>query len=96
MLALSLLAVLPSAPRNVLAQTLDEVQVQAAQADTVLHVRFNGRVRLVRFAPASASDLVQVYFQIVALDEPNNQPTVEEAKVSAADAPGPAFTLTYP
>lgn len=93
---LTLLACALAPLRATQAQTIDDVQVQAVQADTVLHVRFNGRVRLVRFAPATATDLLQVYFQIVSLDDPNNQPTVEEAKVSPADAPGPAFTLTYP
>ncbi len=93
---LALLAVLTWTADPALAQTLDEVQVQAVQADTVVHVHFNGRVRLVRFSPSTPTDLVQVFFQIVALDDPNNQPTVEEAKVSPSDAPGPAFALTYP
>ena len=78
------------------AQTLDEVQVETRQGDTVMRIKFNARVRYLRHAPTTPSDLVQVYFQIVARDEPANQPTVEEAKVSPPDAPGPAFTVSYP
>ncbi len=83
---------------GVSAQTLDDVQVQAVQSDALIQIHFNGRVRYIRQSPASGekSDLLQITFQLISLDDPNAVSSVEEAKVSPAYAPGPPFTVTYP
>jgi tetratricopeptide (TPR) repeat protein len=78
------------------AQTLDELQVQTVKNDTVIRISFAGRIRYLRTAPTAPSDLFQVFFQMVSLDNPNAQGTTQEARVSPSDAPGPAFTVTYP
>lgn len=95
-LCLALGSALVAVPLVSPAQTLDDVQVKANNGDAVIRIKFNGRIRYVRATPVTQTDQVLVYFQIISLDDPNAIATVEEAKVSPNDAPGPAFTVAYP
>ncbi len=96
LLTAALLLAAPLPPAS--AQTLDEIQVEAVKSDAVIRIKFNGRVRYIRQSPTASSptDLLQVTFQVISLDDPAAVSLVEEAKVSPVDAPGPAFTVVYP
>jgi tetratricopeptide (TPR) repeat protein len=76
------------------AEMLDEVDVRAEGADTVIRIRFNPRVQYLRHVPTETGDLLQIFFQIVGNDEsPSLVPEFRRSKPSDL---APGFTVTYP
>ncbi len=77
------------------AQALDEVRLSGDGADAVLQIRFNVRVQYQRHAPLDASDVIEIYFQILGGDEALTRPIEESLTVKGRD-PAPAATVVYP
>jgi tetratricopeptide (TPR) repeat protein len=77
------------------AQALDEIRLVSDGPDAVLQVRFNVRVQYQRHAPLEASDLIEIYFQLVGGDEALTRP-IEETFSVKANAPAPEAKVTYP
>jgi len=79
---------------SAVAETLDDVEVRADTADTVIRIRFNPRVQYLRHVPAESGDLLQIFFEVVG---PVDTPAlVEEFRKSKASDIAPAFSVTYP
>ena len=77
------------------AQALDEVRLVADGPDAVLQIRLNVRVQYQRHAPLDASDLLEIYFQILGGDEALTRP-IEESMAVAARDPAPGARVLYP
>ena len=77
------------------AQAIDEVRLVNDGSDAVLQIRFNVRVQYQRHAPLEASDVIEIYFQILGGDESLTRPIEESVSVSAQD-PAPGARVTYP
>ncbi len=93
--ALSLFLALWSLNGAAQAQALDEVRLISSGPDAVLQVRFNVRVQYQRHAPLAASDLLEIYFQILGNDEALTRP-IEESISTPGKDPAPGATVTFP
>jgi hypothetical protein len=82
-------------PGSAHAQALDGVRLVGEGEDAALQIRFNVRVQYQRHAPLEASDLIEIYFQILGGDEALTRP-IEENIVAKESAPAPGATVTYP
>jgi tetratricopeptide (TPR) repeat protein len=79
---------------SAVAETLDDVEVRADTADTVIRIRFNPRIQYLRHVPAERGDLLQIFFEVVG---PVDTPAlVEEFRKLKASDSAPAFSVTYP
>jgi len=81
--------------RPVRAQAIDEVRLVNDGADAVLQIRFNVRVQYQRHAPLEASDVVEIYFQLLGGDEALTRPIEESVSVAGQD-PAPGARVIYP
>ena len=81
--------------RQAQAQALDEVRMVADGPNAVLQVRFNVRVQYQRHAPLDASDLIEVYFQLLGGDEALTRP-IEETQAVPSREPAPGVSVSYP
>ncbi len=77
------------------AQAIDEVRLVSDGPDAVVQIRFNVRVQYQRHAPLEASDLIEIYFQILGGDESLTRPIEESMSVKAQD-PAPGVRVIYP
>jgi tetratricopeptide (TPR) repeat protein len=77
------------------AQAIDEVRLVSDGPDAVLQIRFNVRVQYQRHAPLDASDLIEIYFQLLGGDEALTRPIEESMAVKAQD-PAPGARVIYP
>jgi hypothetical protein len=93
-LLLPLLALLALA-RPAGAQALDELRYVDRDRDAVLQIHFNVRVQIQRYAPQVASDIFEVYFQVVGGDEAQVRP-VEESLSTPEGSDRPQATVIYP
>lgn len=78
----------------VMANVLDELQVQPDGVDNVVRIRFNARIHFVRYAAAANSSTVQVSFQIV--EGTGLQLRVEESLRAQALDSLPGLSLSLP
>ena len=77
------------------AQALDDVRLVADGPDAILQIRFNVRVQYQRHAPLDASDVIEIYFQLLGGDEALTRPIEESMAVKGQD-PAPAARVLYP
>jgi hypothetical protein len=77
------------------AQALDDVRLVADGPDAILQIRFNVRVQYQRHAPLDASDVIEIYFQLLGGDEALTRPIEESLAVKGQD-PAPGARVVYP
>jgi hypothetical protein len=77
------------------AQALDEARLVANGPDAVLQIRFNVRLQYQRHAPLEASDLIEIYFQLLGGDDTLTRPIEESLNVEGKD-PAPSANIVYP
>lgn len=90
-LAWMLLACLPLAAR---AQILDDIEVRTAQDKAEIQINATAVVHYLRHYPNAEGTMLQIYFQIMALDG-GSTPLAQESKRFDASEGVPAFTVTY-
>jgi hypothetical protein len=78
-----------------LAQALDEIKLVDDGNDAVIQLRFNVRVQYQRHAPLDASDVLEIYFQLLGGDEALTRP-IEETLSMAGRDPAPGASVLYP
>jgi len=94
LIPLILLGCCLTASRPVMAEVLDELQVQPDKRDNVVRIRFNARIRYVRHAAADGTNSMLVYFQIVQGRE--MQVHIVESLQSKPVASLPGVTVSFP
>ena len=94
LILLTLLGCCMSACQPVMAEVLDEVQVQPDKLDNVIRIRFTSRIRYVRHVAAESTNSMQVYFQIVEGKE--QQVQVVESLKSKPVSSLPGLSVTFP
>lgn len=79
------------------AQTIENLEWVESQGATVARITFAANVRFLRQAPApaTATDLAQIGFQIVSAEEGVQGQTLEEGKRLGAEAGRPRVDLSY-
>ncbi|MEQ1661064.1 MAG: hypothetical protein ABL877_00025 [Thiobacillus sp.] len=92
--ALIACSVLSLAPLDAQAQILEEIQVQPDQYENAIRIEFNARIQLLRSVPVGKSNAIQVYFQLVQIDDPKLKKTRETLK-SRAFEQLPSLTAIY-
>ena len=94
LIPLILLGCCLAASRPVMAEVLDELQVQPDKRDNVVRIKFNARIRYVRHAAADGTNSMLVYFQIVQGKE--MQVHIVESLQSKPVASLPGVTVSFP
>ncbi len=90
------LVLLPlAAPLPARAEALDELTMQADNADAVVRLKFNVRMHYLRHAPLGSTDLMEIYFQLLGGDEMLTRP-IEENLELAPQGRVPGVSVTYP
>ena len=76
------------------AEILAETEVRQVQDDTVVRIQFATRVQLIRFAPQTSSDFIEIFFQPFGpIDELTRS---EETRFVRGVGTVPNVTVTYP
>jgi tetratricopeptide (TPR) repeat protein len=94
LIPLVLLGCCLTSSRPVMAEVLDELQVQPDKRDNVIRIKFNARIRYVRHAAAEGTNSMLVYFQIVQGREMQVQ--VVESLQSKPVGSLPGLSVTFP
>lgn len=87
-------SILTLVPPGAQAQILEEIQIQPDNFENAIRIEFNARIQFLRAVPIGKSNSIQVYFQLMQIDDPKLKKTRESLKSHAFEQL-PSLTATY-